>query len=90
MRLCSLVPTFADPRLSGSGITLASRNLAFLFWLHLPPTTLDAAALADLAPEQLEIEKVKGMLEKRTYINLVEAFAVSVKVSHSSVARSTT
>lgn len=62
----------ADHVRAGSSITLASRNLAFLFWLHLPPTTLDAA--------QLEIEKAKGMLEKRTYINLVEPFAVSVKV----------
>ena len=51
-----------------------------LIWCHAPPTTLAAAELKHLSPEQLEYETLKGLIEKRTAINLVEAFAVATKV----------
>jgi hypothetical protein len=38
----------------------------------MPSTTLDAAALADLKPEDEEMENVRGLIEKRTIINLVQ------------------
>ncbi|KAL8292313.1 hypothetical protein RQP46_001779 [Phenoliferia psychrophenolica] len=50
-----------------------------LIWCHLPPTTLTAAELKELNPEQLEREHLKGLIEKRTAINLVEAFSVATK-----------
>lgn len=55
-----------------------------MIWIHLPPTTLTAAELTALKAEddsklRLEIEEAKGLLEKRTYINLVQAFSVAAK-----------
>jgi hypothetical protein len=59
-------------RKAWSAITLGSRNLAFLVWLHIPNTTLDADALANLKPEDEETENVRGLIEKRTIINLIQ------------------
>ncbi|KAL8276125.1 hypothetical protein RQP46_011474 [Phenoliferia psychrophenolica] len=42
-------------------------------------TTLSEAELVGLSAEQLEHETLKGLMEKRTMINLLEAFAVSTK-----------
>lgn len=69
-----------DTRVSCT-VTLGCRNMAFLIWLHAPATTLSAANLLATGPEQLETEKLKGLMEKRTMINLLEAFAVACKVS---------
>lgn len=56
--------------------------MAFIFWLHLPPTSLSAEEYAKLeeGSEAMEFEKARAMIEKRTMINLIEGFAVSVKV----------
>lgn len=64
----------ATGRRAFSGITLASRNLALLVWLHVPPMTLTAAELAAIGSDEaaLEVERLKGLLEKRTIINLIQ------------------
>lgn len=63
-------------------MSLGCRNLAFIFWLHLPSTSLSAEEHAKLedGSEAMELEKARAMIEKRTMINLIEGFAVSVKV----------
>ncbi|KAK4704387.1 ion channel-forming bestrophin family protein, partial [Phenoliferia sp. Uapishka_3] len=60
-------------------VTLNARNLALMIWVHTPPTTLPASQLVNLSPEELEMEELKGLIEKRSMISLVEAFAVSAK-----------
>ncbi|ORY87455.1 Bestrophin, RFP-TM, chloride channel-domain-containing protein, partial [Leucosporidium creatinivorum] len=81
LRTSSAVERYGEGRRAFSGITLASRNLALLVWLHVPPTTLTAAELASIGSDAaaLEVEKLKGLLEKRTIINLIQAFSVSAK-----------
>ncbi len=82
LRTTSVLEQFNEGRRAWSSISLASRNLAFLIWLHTPPTTLSADELAALAPmskEREDEEKMKAIIEKRTMINLIQAFAVASK-----------
>lgn len=82
LRTTSVLDQFNEGRKAWSSISLASRNLAFLIWLHTPPTTLSADELAALAPmtkEREDEEKMKAIVEKRTMINLIQAFAVASK-----------
>lgn len=82
LRTTSVLEQFNEGRRAWSSISLASRNLAFIIWLHTPPTTLTADELAALAPmskERSDEEKMKAILEKRTMINLIQAFAVASK-----------
>lgn len=70
---------YNEGRRAWSAITLASRNFALNIWLHLPATSLPAGAVSKLTPDELELEKAKSLLEKRTMINLVHAFSVAAK-----------
>ncbi|TFK23300.1 UPF0187-domain-containing protein [Coprinopsis marcescibilis] len=55
-----------------SHIILASRNMARLIWFHIP----DAVGRT---PEETEELKARAYIEKKTVINLLEAYAVAVK-----------
>lgn len=57
-------------RQAWTGLNVGSRNLAMLIWLHYPSTTLTAPEVAELQPgsEQMEVEQMKAMIEKRTMI----------------------
>ena len=85
LRTSSAIERFNEGRRAWSSIGLASRNLAFLIWLHVPQTTLTAKEVADLTSagemtaEREDRERMKGLIEKRTIINLIEAFAVASK-----------
>jgi hypothetical protein len=47
-----------------------------LIWLHYPSTTLTAAEVAEIPAnsEQLEVEQMKAMIEKRTMIGYVQVY----------------
>lgn len=85
LRSSSALERFNEGRRAWSGIGLACRNLALLIWIHVPQTTLTATELAELDKsggmtiEREQYEKAKALIEKRTIVNLLEAFAVSSK-----------
>ncbi|ORY87442.1 Bestrophin, RFP-TM, chloride channel-domain-containing protein [Leucosporidium creatinivorum] len=81
LRTSSAVERFGEGRKAWSTLTRSSRDFAMLVWLHTPPTTLTTAELASIGSDEaaLEVEKLKGLLEKRTIINLIQAFSVSAK-----------
>lgn len=81
LRTSSANERYQEGRKAWSSITFGSRSLAMLVWLHLPVTTVDTATFAGLTDEELEVEKVKALIEKKSIINLIQAFSVSVKVS---------
>ncbi|KAI0674238.1 UPF0187-domain-containing protein [Trametes maxima] len=58
-----------------SQIILGSRNLARTIWFHVP----EAMPAAKDDPSTLEQRKARVLIEKKTVINLIEAFGVSVK-----------
>ncbi|BGP17132.1 hypothetical protein JCM10213_005246 [Rhodosporidiobolus nylandii] len=67
--------SYQEGRRLWSSVILASRSFARYAWLHCPDYTK--------VPEEGEVvgddEKRKGLLEKKTYINLVAAFAIALK-----------
>lgn len=85
LRTNTALDRFNEGRRAWSGIGLACRNLALLIWLHVPVTTLTARELAELdksggmTPQREERERAKALIEKRTIVNLLEAFAVASK-----------
>ena len=85
LRTNTALERFNEGRRAWSGIGLACRNLALLIWLHVPVTTLTANELAELdksggmTAQREERERAKALIEKRTIINLLEAFAVGCK-----------
>lgn len=79
LRTSSANDRYNEGRRAWSAIALASRNFGVNIWLHGPPTTLSSQELALLPPERLEVEKCKGLIEKRTMLNLVQAFSVATK-----------
>ncbi|KAM0749178.1 UPF0187-domain-containing protein, partial [Meredithblackwellia eburnea MCA 4105] len=79
LRVGSANDRFNEGRRAWSSITLNSRNLAFLIWLHAPETTLTAAQLSQPRSADELDRKLKCLIEKRTMINLIEAFSVATK-----------
>jgi len=56
-----------------TNITTASRNLAQQIWIHIPVDRTGKGAAA-------ETTMLQNVIEKKSMINLLLAFAVSVKV----------
>ncbi|GAA5924122.1 uncharacterized protein JCM15063_005551 [Sporobolomyces koalae] len=81
LRSSSALERWNSGRQAWTGLNLGSRNLAMLIWLHYPATTLNATELADIQPnsEAYEAETMKALIEKRTMIGLIEAYAAAVK-----------
>ncbi|BGO98372.1 hypothetical protein NBRC10513v2_002767 [Rhodotorula toruloides] len=81
LRTSSALERWNAGRQAWSTVSLASRNLASMIWIHIGGTTLDAAEQAKIEPgsDADEIEKLKALIEKRTMLNLIQAFAVAVK-----------
>ncbi|KAE9390567.1 UPF0187-domain-containing protein [Gymnopus androsaceus JB14] len=70
-RTTSSFERYNEGRRLWSQIVLASRTFARTIWFHIPdpaPGTPDA-----------ELQRSKAMIEKKTVINLIEAFSVAVK-----------
>ncbi|KAH8917547.1 UPF0187-domain-containing protein [Atractiella rhizophila] len=74
-RTSSAYDRYWEGRRMWSEIILNSRTLARMIWLHVPSYMKVPEDPANI-PEE---EKVKATLEKKTMINIIEAFAISVK-----------
>ncbi|GAA6043659.1 hypothetical protein JCM8097_000863 [Rhodosporidiobolus ruineniae] len=81
LRTSSALERWNAGRQAWTTMSLASRNLASLIWIQIGPTTLSAAEQANLTPgsDEEEVEKVKGLIEKRTMLGLIQAFSVATK-----------
>ncbi|KAJ3902235.1 Bestrophin, RFP-TM, chloride channel-domain-containing protein [Lentinula edodes] len=71
-RTTSSFERYNEGRRLWSQIVLASRTFARTVWFHIP----DPPATAS---ESAEVLKARAMIEKKTVINLIEAFGVAVK-----------
>ncbi|CAE6518697.1 unnamed protein product [Rhizoctonia solani] len=73
-RTTSAYDRYWEGRKLWSTISLASRNLATLIWIHVP-TDRSAKSNTPLPKDA----QLKAIVEKRSMINLVQAFSASVK-----------
>lgn len=71
-RTTSAYERFQDGRKMWSNIMVASRNIAMMLWIHVPAYREDK-----VTNEKKPL--LESVIEKRTVINLVQAFSVSVK-----------
>lgn len=71
-RTSSAYERYQDGRKMWANIGIVSRNLAQMIWIHVPSDRSDKAGLK-------EQSVVEATIEKKTMINLIQAFAVSVK-----------
>ncbi|KAJ7509543.1 Bestrophin, RFP-TM, chloride channel-domain-containing protein [Mycena galericulata] len=62
---------YQEGRKMWSNITIASRNIAQIIWIHVPFERVDT--------EKKTMTTVQSVIEKKTMVNLVQAFSVSVK-----------
>ncbi|KAJ7103888.1 UPF0187-domain-containing protein [Mycena epipterygia] len=62
---------YQDGRKMWTNITIASRNIAQIIWIHVPFERLDK--------DKNKMTTVHSVIEKKTMVNLVQAFSVSVK-----------
>ncbi|KAF5383205.1 hypothetical protein D9615_004939 [Tricholomella constricta] len=71
-RTSSAYERYQDGRKMWTNIVTVSKNLAMMFWVHVP---------SERTIEGLSTEKatLQGVIEKKTMINLIQAFSVSVK-----------
>ncbi|KAH9822562.1 Bestrophin, RFP-TM, chloride channel-domain-containing protein [Melampsora americana] len=74
-RTSSAYERYNDGRKQWSSIILGGRSLARLIWLHVP----DAPRQYDPNNLPTEEERLRSIIEKKTIINLIEGFAVSLK-----------
>ncbi|KAH7097003.1 UPF0187-domain-containing protein [Auriculariales sp. MPI-PUGE-AT-0066] len=74
-RTSSAYERYQDGRKLWTAIQLQSRNLATLIWIHVPTERASQGSDAS-SPEKRRLEAI---IEKRSMINLVQAFSVSVK-----------
>ncbi|EGG00840.1 uncharacterized protein MELLADRAFT_79152 [Melampsora larici-populina 98AG31] len=74
-RTSSAYERYNDGRKQWSSIILGGRSLARLIWLHVP----DAPRPYDPKDLPTEEERLRSIIEKKTIINLIEGFAVSLK-----------
>ncbi|KAG9098537.1 hypothetical protein FRC06_006244 [Ceratobasidium sp. 370] len=72
-RTSSSFERYNEGRRLWSTIILASRTFSRTVWFHVPDTPVTAK------PEDATEARARNLIEKRTAINLVEAFSVAVK-----------
>ncbi|KAJ7031904.1 Bestrophin, RFP-TM, chloride channel-domain-containing protein [Mycena alexandri] len=62
---------YQDGRKMWTNITIASRNVAQIIWIHVPFERVDK--------DKKKMTVVQSVIEKKTMVNLVQAFSVAVK-----------
>lgn len=72
-RTSSAYERYQEGRKLWSNITIVSRNLALMFWIHVPTERKGQSA------EHKEQATLQAIIEKKTMVNLIQAFAVSLK-----------
>nr|GAT50495.1 predicted protein [Mycena chlorophos] len=70
-RTSSAYERYQEGRKMWTNISIASRNLGQIIWIHVPLNRKDASGRA--------LTTVESVIEKKSMINLVQAFAVAVK-----------
>ncbi|KAJ6484402.1 UPF0187-domain-containing protein [Mycena vitilis] len=70
-RTSSAYERYQEGRKMWTNIAIASRNVAQIIWIHVPTERTDKA--------QVKMTTVQSIIEKKSMINLVQAFSVSVK-----------
>ncbi|KAJ3504919.1 hypothetical protein NLJ89_g7689 [Agrocybe chaxingu] len=73
-RTSSAYERYQDGRKMWTNIITGSRNLAQMFWVHIP---VDRTGKGDAAKSTM----IQNVIEKKSMVNLILAFAVSVKVT---------
>ncbi|CAA7268837.1 unnamed protein product [Cyclocybe aegerita] len=73
-RTSSAYERYQDGRKMWTNITVASKNLAQMIWIHVPVDRPVPAGSTEKPMTPLEV-----MIEKKTMVNLVQAYSVSVK-----------
>ena len=72
-RTSSSFERYNEGRRLWSSVIFASRNLARTVWFHVPDTAATPAATFTQA--KAEESKARTLVEKKTVLNLIEAFA---------------
>ncbi|KAG8765796.1 hypothetical protein FRC15_006744, partial [Serendipita sp. 397] len=76
-RTSSAYDRYWEGRKLWSSIELASRQLAQIIWIHVPnERKKDPAKPSEYTEEE---ERLRSIIEKRTMINLIQAFSVAMK-----------
>jgi predicted membrane chloride channel (bestrophin family) len=70
-RTSSAYERYQEGRKMWTNITIASRNIAQLIWIHVPIDRTDK--------EKNQMTTVQSVIEKKSMINLVQGFSVAVK-----------
>ncbi|KIJ43161.1 hypothetical protein M422DRAFT_779860 [Sphaerobolus stellatus SS14] len=78
-RTSSAYERYQEGRKLWSSISIASRNIGQLIWVHVPVERIKPNDPIANDAEKVRAERIKAVVEKRSMINLVQAFAVSIK-----------
>jgi len=70
-RTSSAYERYQEGRKMWTNITIASRNIAQIIWIHVPTERTDK--------EKVKMTTVQSVIEKKSMINLVQGFSVAVK-----------
>ncbi|KAJ7207208.1 Bestrophin, RFP-TM, chloride channel-domain-containing protein [Mycena pura] len=70
-RTSSAYERYQEGRKMWTNIQIASRNIAQIVWIHVPTERVDK--------DKVKMTTVQSVIEKKSIINLVQAFSVSVK-----------
>jgi len=70
-RTSSAYERYQEGRKMWTNIQIASRNIAQIVWIHVPVERADK--------DKVKMTTVQSIIEKKSIINLVQAFSVSVK-----------
>ncbi|KAJ7844674.1 Bestrophin, RFP-TM, chloride channel-domain-containing protein [Mycena leptocephala] len=62
---------YQEGRKMWTNITIASRNIAQIIWIHVPLERADK--------DKIQMTTVQSVIEKKSMVNLVQAFSVAVK-----------
>ncbi|KAG2111825.1 UPF0187-domain-containing protein [Suillus clintonianus] len=79
-RTTSSFERYNDGRKYWAQIVLNCRTFSRTVWFHVPDNTISASTKDHpLSREETERDQAKTLIEKKTVINLLEAYAISVK-----------
>ncbi|KAJ6608293.1 UPF0187-domain-containing protein [Mycena sp. CBHHK59/15] len=70
-RTSSAYERYQEGRKMWTNITIASRNIAQIIWIHVPVERVDK--------EKNKMTTIQSIIEKKSMINLVQGFSVAVK-----------
>ncbi|KAF8526630.1 UPF0187-domain-containing protein [Hysterangium stoloniferum] len=78
-RTSSAYERYQDGRKLWTNIAIAARNLGQLIWIHVDTDRIKPSDPLANDPAKVRTEKIKAVVEKRSMVNLIQAFAVSIK-----------